>query len=61
MTKLLYIVFLTASWFTTLLDLFISAVTVFNLPTSILPNSAFKLAKSDFSAKFDVLSPASPF
>ena len=40
-----YSVFLTVSFFTTLLNLAKSVGTVFNLPTSILSTSVFKAAK----------------
>ena len=42
------------SLFTTLLTLLKSTETVFNLPTSILFTSAFKLTKSHFAANLDV-------
>ena len=42
---------------TTLLSLLKSAGTAFNLSTSILSTSPFKLAKSDFSAKLEVSIP----
>ena len=50
-TNLLYSVFLTTSFLTTLLNLARSTGTVFNLSASILSSSVFKLAKFDFSAK----------
>ena len=48
---------MTTLLFTTLLSLFKSTGTVFNLSTSILSSSAFKLAKFDFSANLDVSIP----
>ena len=50
-TNLLYSVFLTTSFFTTLLNLAKSTGTVFNLSTSILSTSVFKLARFVFDAK----------
>ena len=50
-TNLLYSVFLTRSFLTTLLNLARSTGTVFNLSASILSTSVFKLGKFDFSAK----------
>ena len=44
-----------------LLRLLKSVGIVFSLSISILPVSAFKLAKSDFDAKFDVSNPGTPF
>ena len=35
--------------------------TVFDLSTYILSTTAFKLAKSDFAAKLDILTPAAFF
>ena len=55
--NLSYTVFLTNSLFTTLLSLLKSTGTVFNLSTSILSISAFRLAKSDFDAKLDLSTP----
>ena len=49
--KLLYSVFLTTSFLTTLINLAKSTGTVFNLPTSILPTSVFRLARFVFDAK----------
>ena len=49
--NLLYSVFLTTSFSTTLLSLARSTETVFNLSASFVPTSVFKLAKFDFSAK----------
>ena len=49
-SNLSYTVFLT-TFFTTSLSLLKSTGTVFNLSTSILFTSVFKLAKFDFSAK----------
>ena len=46
-----YAVFLTKSFFTTLLILAKSLGTGVNLSISSLPTSVFKLAKFDFSAK----------
>ena len=51
MTNLLYSIFSTTSFLTTLLNLAKSTETVFNLPASISSISVFKLAKFDFSAK----------
>ena len=50
-TNLLYTVFLTASFFTTLLSLAKSLGTGVNLSVSNLSTSVFRLAKFDFSAK----------
>ena len=50
-TNLSYSVFLVTSFLTTLLNLAKSTGTVFNLSSSILSTSVFKLAKFDFSAK----------
>ena len=50
-TKLLYSVFLTTSFFTTLLSFARSLETSVNLLISSLSTSVFKLAKFDFSAK----------
>ena len=47
-TNLSCITFLTASLLTTLLSLFKSTETFFNLSMSILSNSAFNLANLDF-------------
>ena len=46
---------------TTLLSLLKSAGTVFNLSTSILSTSAFRLGKSDLSAILDVSTPVAFF
>ena len=46
-TNLSYTSFLTASFYITLLSLLKSTETVFNLSTSILSTSVFKLAKFD--------------
>ena len=46
---------LTTSLFTTSLSLLKSTGIAFSLIISILSTSAFKLAKSDFAAKLDVL------
>ena len=51
MTNLLYSVFLATSFFTTLFNLDKSIGTVFNLSTSILSTSVFKLARFVFNAK----------
>ena len=51
MTNLLYSVFLTTPFLTTLLNLARSTRTVFNLLASILSTSVFELAKFYFSAK----------
>ena len=51
MTNLLYSIFLTTSFLTTLLNLARSTGTVFNFLASILSTSVFKLAKFDFSTK----------
>ena len=50
-TNLSYAVFLTTSFFTTLLSLLKSTGTVANLSTSNLSASLFKLAKFVFNAK----------
>ena len=60
-TNLSHTVFLTKLLFTTLLNLLKSTGTVFNLVTSILSTSAFKLAKSDFASNLDVITPVSFF
>ena len=60
-TNLSHTVFLTKLLFTTLLNLLKSTGTVFNLVTSILSASAFKLAKSDFASNLDVITPVSFF
>ena len=49
-TNLLYSVFFTASFFTTLLNLVKSSGTSVNLSISDLSTSVLKLAKFDFSA-----------
>ena len=54
MTNWTYIVFLTTSVFTTLLNLLKSTGTVANLSISNLSTSVFKLAKFVFNAKFEV-------
>ena len=46
--------FLITSLFTILLHLLISTGTVFNLPTSVLATSAFKLTKSDFATNLEL-------
>ena len=56
-TNLLYTVFLTTSLFTTLLSLLKSTGTAFNLSTSILSTSAFKLAQSGFTSNLDGSAP----
>ena len=53
-TNLLYTVFLTTSFFTTLLNLLKSAGIGTNLSMSNLSTSLFKLAKLFFNAKLDV-------
>ena len=53
-TNLSYTVFLTTSFLTTLLSLLKSAETVFNLSTSILFTSVFKLTKSNFATNLEV-------
>ena len=60
-TSLLCSGVLITSLYTTLLDLLKSTGTVFSLSLSILPTSAFKLAKSNFAAKPDILKPFSVF
>ena len=49
--KLLYSVFLTKPFFTTLLNLARSTGNVFNLSASILPTSVYKLVRFVFDAK----------
>ena len=44
-----------------MLSLLKSTGTVFNLSTSILSTSAFKLAKSDFAANLEVSTPVAFF
>ena len=56
-TSLSYTDFLTTSFFTTSLSLLKSAGTGTNLWTSGLSTLAFKLAKSNFAASFDVSIP----
>ena len=56
-TNLSYTVFFTTSLFTKLLSLLKSTGKVFNLPTSILSTSVFKLDRFDFSAKLEVAIP----
>ena len=56
-TNLSCTVFLTTSLFSTLLSLFKSTGTVFNLSTFILSISAFKLAELDFASNLDVSTP----
>ena len=53
-TNLSYIIFLTTSLFTTLLNLLKSTGTVFNLPATVLSIWTFKLDKVDFSANLEV-------
>ena len=53
-TSLSYIVFLTTSFFTTLLSLLKSTGTSANLSISDLSISVFRLAKFDFNAKLEV-------
>ena len=53
-TNLSWTVFLTASFFTTLLSLIKSTGTGTNLSISNLSGSVFKLAKFDFNAKLEV-------
>ena len=60
-TNLSYTVFLTAPLLTALLNLLKSTGTVFNLSTSILSTSVFKLAKFDSSAKLEVSIPVASF
>ena len=60
-TNLPYTAFLTTSLFTTLLRLYKSTGTVFNLPSSILSTSAFNLAKFHFNARLDVSILVAPF
>ena len=50
--------FLITSLFTILLHLLISTGTVFNLPTSVLATSAFKLTKSDFATNLELSIPS---
>ena len=56
-TNLSYTVFLTTPFLTTLLNLIKSVGRDFNLSTSILANSAFRQAKSDFAGNLDVSIP----
>ena len=57
-TNLSYTVFSTTSLSTTLFSLLKSARAAFSLSISVLSSSAsFRLAKSDFAAKLDVLTP----
>ena len=60
-TNLSYTAFLTTLLLTTLFSLLKSTGTVFNLSTSILFTSAFKLDKSDFAANLDVSIPIASF
>ena len=60
-TNLSYTVFLTTSLFTALLNLLKSTGTVFNLSTYKLSTLAFKFAKFDFSANFEVSIPVAFF
>ena len=53
-TNLSYIVFLTTSFFTTLLSLLKSTGTVANLSISNLSTSVFKLDRFVFNANFEV-------
>ena len=53
--------FLKTSLFTTVHSFLKLTETVINLPISILSNSAFKLAKSDFDARLDASTPVAPF
>ena len=53
--------FLITSWSTTFFSLLKSAGTVFSLSTFIISTCAFKLAKSDITAKLNVSTPVSPF
>ena len=52
---------MTTSLFTKLLSLLKSTGTVYNFSTSLLYNSAFKLGKSDFTARLDVSIPTAFF
>ena len=60
LTNSLYTVFLTTSYFTTLLRLLKLAGIVSNLSISTLSISGFKLAKSTILTSFDVITPATP-
>ena len=54
-TNLSYTVFLKTPIYTTLLCLLKSAGTVFSLSISILSTLAFKVGKSDYAARLDIL------